>query len=285
MRTEDRHETLSARLRSPAPRVREAAARAVAEVVWAPEAERALASALAEAVVLEEDAQALAAQIDALSCVEPDLDDRELDRLGFRRSQSPALARLLARAARLQVCEPPEPLADATRVIVRTLGGVPHRGLALRTPLGARVVLERIEFARKEVGYLSPGMSGRLTLSGPGARDLAYSYVLDAAPGPRRYAPRLRSPDPRVRQLAAAEASDWPDSWQPEVGRYLCGALAMAAVRERDPAALEAELHALIQLGAHLAEPALAVLRTLDRAALPEALREYLDDLLEQAPR
>ncbi|WP_371617980.1 hypothetical protein [Streptomyces sp. NBC_00454] len=200
MHTEDRHESLSSRLRSPDPRVREAAARAVAAVVWAPEAERELASALAAAVVREEDAQALAAQVDALSCVEPALGDRELDRLVFRRSESPALARLVARAARLQVCEPPEPFADATRVIVRTLGGAPHRGLALRTPLGARVVLERIEFARREVDYLSHGMTARLTLSGPGARDLAYLDVLDAAPGPRGYAQRLRSPDPGLRE-------------------------------------------------------------------------------------
>lgn len=90
------------------------------------------------------------------------------------------------------------------------------------------------------------------------------------------------SPDPRVRERAADEACDWPDSWQPEVGRYLCGALAMAAVRERDHAALEAELHALLEMGRWLEEPALAVVRTLGGAALPEVLREYLEALLEE---
>lgn len=85
-----------------------------------------------------------------------------------------------------------------------------------------------------------------------------------------------------MRELAANEASDWPDSWKPEVGRYLCGALALAAVREQDPGAMEAHLHALNELGRYLDEPAFAVLRTLDRAALPEVLWEYLDDLLEE---
>ncbi|MFD7263054.1 hypothetical protein [Streptomyces sp. NPDC059874] len=282
MRIEHRPELITTRLRSPDPRVREAAARAVTGAVWPPEAERELASALVAAAVEEADQDALAAQLDALPCVEPALDDHELDRLIPLRTDSPGLARLLARAARLHLCGPAEPLGEATRVIVRTLGGTPHIGLGLRTPGGAWVRLERIEFVGREIDWLCQGMTARLTLSGPRARDLADGDTLDADPGSRAHTAGLRSPDPRVRRLAADEASDWPDSWQPEVGRYLCGALAMAAVREQDHDALEAQLHALLALARYLEEPAFAVVRTLDRGALPEVLREYLDDLLEE---
>ncbi|MFD8631282.1 hypothetical protein [Streptomyces sp. NPDC059533] len=272
---------IPARLASPDPRVREAAARAVAETVWAPETERELASALVAAALREDDPDALAAQLDALPCVEPALDDDELHLLAYRCAKSPVLDRLLERAVRLWVHGRPEPVGETTRVVVRCMRGVARRGLGLRTPGGSWVRMERIERPLTDLDLLPPIWTARLTLSGPGVRDLAHGDTLDADPGARAHTAGLRSPDPRVRQLAADTACDWPDSWQPEVGRYLCGTLAMAAVRERDTDALEAELHALNALSRWLEEPALAVLRTLDRAALPEVLRDYLDDLLE----
>ncbi|MGW0428691.1 hypothetical protein ACWDZZ_16870 [Streptomyces sp. NPDC002990] len=269
------------RLRAPDPQARESAAREAAAAVRSPEEETRVASALAEAVVREYDRAALEAQLDALVTVEASLDDVALLRLAGLRSESPLLSRLLARAARLQVSGPVEPAGAGTLMVVRCLRGVPHPGLTLRTPHGQWVVLERMEFHGRAVNRLDPASTARVLLSGAGARALGEWDRLDADPRPRELVRRLRAADPRVRELAADEASDRPDAREPEVGRYLCAALARAVVRERDPAALEAGLHALLELRRFLEEPALAVLRTLDAGALPRPLRPYLDDLLE----
>ncbi|MFD9476167.1 MULTISPECIES: hypothetical protein [Streptomyces] len=282
MDSEALHELIGAQLRAADPRRREAAARRALDVAWGPDQERYLAAALADAVGREDDPAALAAQIDALPAVEPALGDAALVRLAGRCAGSPVLAALLVRAARLQIAGPAEPVGDATRVAVRCLRGAPHSGLGLRTPGGAWVVLERIEVYGRAVDRLDPGCTARVLLSGSGARDLAEWDRLEADSRAREYAPRLRSADPRTRCYAADAIADWPNSWAPEVGRYLCGALARAAVREQDHDALESHLHALLALGRFLAEPAFALLRTMDRAALPEVLRPYLDDLLEE---
>ncbi|MET9321587.1 hypothetical protein ABZX75_15555 [Streptomyces sp. NPDC003038] len=269
------------RLRAPDPRVRESAAREAAAVVRSPEEERHVASALAEAAVREHDPAALEAQLDALATVEAALDDMALLRLAGLRSESPVLGRLLARAARLQISGPVEPAGAGTLTVVRCLRGVPHTGLTLRTPQGQWVVLERMEFYGRAVNRLDPASTARVLLSGAGARALGEWDRLDADPRPREFVRLLRAADPRVRELAADEASDRPDSWEPEVGRYLCAALVRTVVREEDPAALEAGLHALLELSRFLEEPALAVLRGLDAGALPQHLRPYLRDLLE----
>ncbi|MFJ6481607.1 hypothetical protein ACIQK6_15990 [Streptomyces sp. NPDC091682] len=282
MDSEALHESIGPQLRAADPRLREAAARRVADVAWGPDQERYLADALADAVDRETDPAALAAQIDALPAVEPALGDAALARLAGRCADSPVLAALLVRASRLQVSGPAEPIGDATRVVVRCLRGAPHSGLGLRTPGGTWLVLERIEFYGRAVDRLDPGCTARVLLSGSGARGLAEWDLLEAEPRARECAPRLRSPDPRTRCSAAAAIADWPNSWAPEVGRYLCGALARAAVREQDHDALESHLYALLALGQFLAEPAFALLRTMDRTALPQVLRPYLDDLLEE---
>ncbi|MFD7556355.1 hypothetical protein ACFV9E_17665 [Streptomyces sp. NPDC059835] len=126
---------IPARLASPDPRVRETAARAVTAVVREPEAERELASALVAAAVREDDHEALAALFDALPCVEPALDDRELDRLASLRTDSPVLSRLLERAARVQVHGPPEPDGDVTKVVVRCLRGARASGRPCARPV------------------------------------------------------------------------------------------------------------------------------------------------------
>ncbi|WP_374775892.1 hypothetical protein OG756_26920 [Streptomyces sp. NBC_01310] len=285
MDSEALHERIGAHLRAEDPRLRQAAARQAAAVAWEPDQERYLASALADAAGREDDPAALAAELDALPAVEPALDDLALQRLAGLRTDSPVVAALLARAARLQIAGPAEPVGDGTRVVVRCVRGIPHTGLPLRTRDGAWVVLQRIEFYGKAVDRLDPGCSGRVLLSGHGARELAEWDCLDAEPGAREYVPGLRSADPRARRRAAEGIADRPDAWAPEVGRYLCGALARAAVRETDHGALESQLKALLGLHAFLAPPAYALLRTLDRGALPEALRPCLDRLLEvQAP-
>ncbi|MCX5194290.1 hypothetical protein OOK31_10340 [Streptomyces sp. NBC_00249] len=271
---------LTQQLESPDPRDREAAARQAGSVVWDPDTETALAAALTRAACAEEDPAALAAQLEALPAVEAALSDADLERLCRLREPPDVLGRLLARAGRLQIAAPARPSGAATLTEVRCLRGAPRTGQGLRTPDGAWVVLERIEFQGRAVSRVDTGRTARVLLSGPGARGLGEWDRLDADPRAREYVRMLRAPDPRTRDLAAAQACDWPGSWDPETGRLLCAALARAARAETDPAALESELNALLQLGAFLAPPALALLRTLDRTALPPLLRPYLDDLL-----
>ncbi|MFF3017018.1 hypothetical protein [Streptomyces sp. NPDC057939] len=268
------------RLHAPDPRMREAAARDAAATLWGPEAERVLAAALVGAAREEEDPAALAAQLAALPSVETGLDDTDLGRLAVMPSPPPVLTRLLARAGRLQVSGPVEPLGAGTRAVVRCLRGIPRTGLSLRTPLGAWVVLERIESYGRAADRLDTGASARVLLSGPGARALGEWDRLEADPRAREYVRLLRAPDSRVRELAAAGAADWPDSWDPETGALLCAALARAAAREPDASALETELGALLQLARFLSPPARAALRALDRTTLPPTLRPGLDALL-----
>ncbi|MET9610078.1 hypothetical protein ABZZ17_34245 [Streptomyces sp. NPDC006512] len=272
------------RLHAADPRLREDAAREVAATLWGPEAERVLAAALVTAVREERDPAALAAQLEALPSVETGLDDADLTRLAQLTEPPPVLARVLARAGRLQVSGPVEPVGAATRAVVRCLRGVPRTGLSLRTPLGAWVVLERIELYGRAADRLDPGASARVLLSGPGARALGEWDRLEADPRAREYVRLLRAPDPRVRELAAAGTADWPDSWDPETGTLLCAALARAAAREPDLTALETELGALLQLARFLSPPARAALRALDRTTLPPALHPCLDALLATGP-
>ncbi|MFJ1863092.1 hypothetical protein ACIOD1_00550 [Streptomyces sp. NPDC088097] len=274
---------LTEQLGHPDPREREAAARAVATAVWDPEAEGALAAALTAVACGEEDPAALEAQLHALPTVEAGLSDADLVRLGLIRSAAPVLGRLLSRAGRLQIAGPVEPSGPAARAVVRCLRGAPAVGAQLRTPEGAWAVLERIELYGRAVDRLDTGLTARVLLTGSGARGLGEWERLDVDPRAREDVRLLRAPDPESRRLGAQGASDWPRSWGPEDGRLLCGALVRAALAETDEVTLEAELHALIALGAFMDPdgPALTLLRTMDRAALPEVIRGYLDDLLE----
>lgn len=275
---------LTEQLVHPDPRQREGAARWVGGAVWDPGAEAELAGVLVEAACVEEDPAALEAQVGALVAVEAGISDLGLQRLGLLWPAPPALERLLERAGRLQVSAPVTPGGAATLAVVRCLRGAPRTGSRLRTTDGAWVVLERIELYGRAVDRLDAGSTARVLLSGTGARGLEEWDRLDADPRARECVQGLLSPDPQVRGLAAAEAADWPDSWDDDAGRRLCAALARAAAAETDPDALEGELHALLRLAVFVSFPVLALLRGLERAALPPSLRPYLDDLLDERP-
>ncbi|UQX03068.1 hypothetical protein [Streptomyces sp. RerS4] len=173
---------LTEQLASPDPREREAAAWAVAAAVWDPDTESVLAAALTAAARVEEDPAARRAQLEALPAVEGGLSDADLERLGRLLPAPAALERLLARAGRLQVCAPARPSGAATLTEVRCLRGAPYAGLGLRTPDGAWVVLERIEFQGRAVARLDTGRTARVLLSGPGARGLGEWDRLEADP-------------------------------------------------------------------------------------------------------
>ncbi|MEV6395023.1 hypothetical protein AB0M39_09645 [Streptomyces sp. NPDC051907] len=91
----------------------------------------------------------------------------------------------------------------------------------------------------------------------------------------------IAASDPKTRESAADQVTDLVSGYSAADGRVLAGVLSAAAVCERDPRALEAQLNAIIQLGA-LAEPDMvASLQTLDVEALPGELGDYVRDILE----
>ncbi|MFE9737538.1 hypothetical protein [Streptomyces sp. NPDC006477] len=93
----------------------------------------------------------------------------------------------------------------------------------------------------------------------------------------------IAASDPHTRESAADQVTDLVSGCSLADGRVLAGLLAAAAECETDPAALEAQLNAIIQLGP-LAEPDMvARLRALDVEKLPPGLGDYVEDILEDA--
>lgn len=89
--------------------------------------------------------------------------------------------------------------------------------------------------------------------------------------------------DSRQRELGADRTTDWMGSYSEADGRILVGVLTIAAASERDHGALEAQLHALLELGSRGFTDfrSLSRLREIDRDPLPSNLRDYVDDLLD----
>ncbi|MFI6471458.1 hypothetical protein ACIBL5_14570 [Streptomyces sp. NPDC050516] len=94
----------------------------------------------------------------------------------------------------------------------------------------------------------------------------------------------LVSVDARKREMVADVVCDWVGSCSRADGTVLAGVLSASASCESDPAALEAQLHALLELGAGgLTDlESIAHLREIDRGKMTESLIEYVDDLLEE---
>jgi DNA-binding transcriptional ArsR family regulator len=92
---------------------------------------------------------------------------------------------------------------------------------------------------------------------------------------------RLTSQEAHDRALAAEEAIDIIHSLG-ELGPVLAGVLALVRLREADPEAQEAELHALAELYEWGLVPTtiLEILARLDRSYLNPSQVEYLDYLL-----
>ncbi|MFE0187228.1 hypothetical protein [Streptomyces sp. NPDC058989] len=93
----------------------------------------------------------------------------------------------------------------------------------------------------------------------------------------------LTDQDARKRELGADKVTDWVGSYSREDGRMLVGVLSILAACERDHGALEAQLNALLELGAggHSDLQSLAHLREIDLEVLPDSLGGYVNDLLE----
>ncbi|MCX4813388.1 hypothetical protein OG601_22600 [Streptomyces sp. NBC_01239] len=87
--------------------------------------------------------------------------------------------------------------------------------------------------------------------------------------------------DPAVRERAADELTDWTRSYSAAETITLATVLSATAARETSHLALEAQLHALLELTStgHVEVAHMAHLREIDLAELPAELRGYLADL------
>ncbi|MCF3960432.1 hypothetical protein [Streptomyces fuscigenes] len=92
----------------------------------------------------------------------------------------------------------------------------------------------------------------------------------------------LLDADPKVREGVADEITDRLSSYAPAQASALATLLAATAVAEKDAAALEAELHAILELAStgHVAVEHISSLEELNRDELLPELREYVEDLL-----
>ncbi|MET9505061.1 hypothetical protein ABZY42_25655 [Streptomyces sp. NPDC006622] len=91
--------------------------------------------------------------------------------------------------------------------------------------------------------------------------------------------------DAKVRERAADEVTDHPGAYTPAQASALATLLAAtAAAEEVEDSAMEAELHAIVELTAtgHVRLDDLSPLREINLDDLPPQIREYVSDLLEE---
>ncbi|MFE4216710.1 hypothetical protein ACFVDT_19760 [Streptomyces sp. NPDC057699] len=86
-----------------------------------------------------------------------------------------------------------------------------------------------------------------------------------------------------VRERAADEVTDHLSAYLPAQASSLATLLAAAAAFEKENSALEAELHAILELMStgHVSVDHVAQLREIRIGELTPELREYINDLLE----
>ncbi|MFK4069392.1 hypothetical protein [Streptomyces sp. NPDC029674] len=88
-----------------------------------------------------------------------------------------------------------------------------------------------------------------------------------------------------VRERGADETTDWVHSYSAVEASSLATVLAAAAVSEKDHAALEAQLHAILELAStgYVQASHIARFREIDLEEFPAPLQGYVTDLLESA--
>ncbi|CAL9595847.1 hypothetical protein SUDANB6_05353 [Streptomyces sp. enrichment culture] len=89
----------------------------------------------------------------------------------------------------------------------------------------------------------------------------------------------LTSPDARIRSSASDRIQDWMDTFSSGDGRLLSEILAMAASCEPDRECLEAQLHALSELGTaeKIGDADLSPLKSIPAERLHVEHRDYMD--------
>ncbi|WP_125261797.1 hypothetical protein [Streptomyces alboflavus] len=94
---------------------------------------------------------------------------------------------------------------------------------------------------------------------------------------------QLVDSDPRQREQGADQVTDWINSYSPAESITLATVLSASAAREQSHAALEAQLHAILELASNgqVRVQHIAHLSEIDPGELPATLQEYIADLLE----
>ncbi|MEU7059995.1 hypothetical protein [Streptomyces sp. NPDC046197] len=89
--------------------------------------------------------------------------------------------------------------------------------------------------------------------------------------------------EPHKRERGADEVPDRLSAYSPVEAAALATLLAAAAACEKSPSALEAQLHAILEMTStgHVEGSHLTHLREIHLEELPEELRGYVTDLLE----
>ncbi|MFF3193462.1 hypothetical protein [Streptomyces misionensis] len=89
--------------------------------------------------------------------------------------------------------------------------------------------------------------------------------------------------EPRVRERTADEVSDHLSAYSPDQASALATLLSAAAASEKDIAALESELNAILELTAtgHVTRAHLTQLKEIRLDDLPREICDYVTDLLE----
>ncbi|WP_221353036.1 AAA family ATPase [Streptomyces beigongshangae] len=95
---------------------------------------------------------------------------------------------------------------------------------------------------------------------------------------------RVMQEDARLRERAVDEVTDWTSAYSEAEAVTLATLLSASAALEADASALEAQLHAILELTStgHVRAEHLGHLREIDRSALPVSLGEYVADLLDE---
>ncbi|MBK3643903.1 hypothetical protein [Streptomyces sp. MBT33] len=95
---------------------------------------------------------------------------------------------------------------------------------------------------------------------------------------------KVTDTEPRMRERGADEATDWVSAYTAAEAGATATVLAVTAASETDHAALEAQLHAILEIMAtgHVQGSHIPQIREIDPQDLPTQIREYISDLLEE---
>ncbi|MFJ3336707.1 hypothetical protein [Streptomyces sp. NPDC086766] len=90
--------------------------------------------------------------------------------------------------------------------------------------------------------------------------------------------------DPKCREEGADRAADWAAGLPRSEATTLATVLAASAACEEDLGALEAQLHAILEISStgQVNVENLQYLQQIDRTAVTEEIRQYVADLLEE---
>ncbi|MFI8228098.1 hypothetical protein ACIGDI_04670 [Streptomyces sp. NPDC085900] len=95
---------------------------------------------------------------------------------------------------------------------------------------------------------------------------------------------KVTDTEPRMRERGADEATDWVNAYTATEAGTAATVLTVTAASETDHAALEAQLHAILEIMStgHVQGSQISQIREINPQDLPTQIREYISDLLEE---